>query len=173
MAARKRCHRGLHPLDVAAVIGAPDVDQVAEAAIDLGLVIGDIGGEIRIAAVRFHQRPVDIIAEIGRLEQNLLAVLPIVWQLPLRGRQPAFVDEALPAQEIDRISDLIAVLPARQRALGEEDLMRDVERGEIGADHLHHAGDGRSAHVGQPDIFRSSRSAWPCSSASDAPTGFR
>src|SRR5262249_14773957 len=41
----------LHALDIAAVVGAPDVDHLVEAAIDLALVVGDVGGEIGVAAV--------------------------------------------------------------------------------------------------------------------------
>jgi hypothetical protein len=37
--------RRLHPLDVAAVIGAEDVDQQVEAALDLVVVIGDVGAK--------------------------------------------------------------------------------------------------------------------------------
>jgi hypothetical protein len=40
-------------LDIAAVIGAPDVDEVVKAAVELVLVVGDVGGEIGIAAVGF------------------------------------------------------------------------------------------------------------------------
>ena len=43
-------HRRLHALDVAAMIGAEHVDHVEEAAIDLVLVIGDVGGEIGVAS---------------------------------------------------------------------------------------------------------------------------
>src|SRR5207249_9762098 len=66
----KRLHRRLHAFDVAAVIGAPNVDQGVKSAIDLGLVIGNVGGEVRVAAVRFHQRPVDVVAEFGRTKQD-------------------------------------------------------------------------------------------------------
>ena len=87
-----RLHRRLHPLDVAAVIGAPDVDHRGKAALELRAVIGDVGGEIGVGAVRFEQRPVDVVAECRRAEQRLLAVLPILDRLALGRRQPALVD---------------------------------------------------------------------------------
>ena len=43
---------------VAAMIGAEHIDHGAEAAQIFVVVIGDVGGEIGIGAVRFHQRPV-------------------------------------------------------------------------------------------------------------------
>src|SRR5690606_41499902 len=39
----RRDHR-LQPLDIAAVVGTEDVDQLVETAIDLVPVIGDVGG---------------------------------------------------------------------------------------------------------------------------------
>ncbi len=135
------------------MIGAPDIDQGAKTAIDLDLVIGDIGGKIGVAAVRFLQRPVDIVAESGRFEEFLLAILPILDGLALRRRQAPDIDEIRGAKLLDRGGDLIAAA-LRQRPLGEEDFMRDGERGEIGADHLHHAGDRGIAHVAEPLAFR-------------------
>ena len=112
LAAAHRRDRRLHALDVAAVIGAPDVDQVAEAAVELRCVIGDVGGEIGVAAVRFLQRPVDIVAERGRAEQRLLAILPVLDRRAFRRRQPAFVDLAALAQPVDRRGDLVDLPPS-------------------------------------------------------------
>ena len=95
-------HRRLHALDVAAVIGAPHVDQIEKATVDLGFVIGDVGGEIGVAAVRFLQRPVDIVAELSGSKQGLLAVFPILDGAALGRRQAAFVDQAFGAQTFDR-----------------------------------------------------------------------
>ena len=75
--------RGLHALDVAAVIGAPDVDEVAKAAIELVFVIGDVGGEIGIGAVRLHQRAIDIVAIGGGAKQRLLAIFVVLDRRPL------------------------------------------------------------------------------------------
>ena len=52
-------------------------------------------------AVGFLQRPVDVVAEERRSEQRLLAILPIVGQLPFRRRQAALINEALAAQPVD------------------------------------------------------------------------
>src|SRR4029079_14368377 len=81
--------RRLHALDVAAVVGAEHVDHVEEAAIDLVLVIGDVGREIGIAAVRLDQRTIDVVAIGGGAEQRLDPVLVIVDRLTLRRRQAA------------------------------------------------------------------------------------
>src|SRR4029078_9818417 len=72
-----RFHRRLYALDVAAVVGPPYVDQGRETTVHLGLVVGDVGGKIGIAAVRLHQRSIDIVTEVGRAKQRLLSVLPI------------------------------------------------------------------------------------------------
>src|SRR6266404_5376490 len=52
LAATDRVDRGLHSLDVTAMIGAPDVDHVAEATFKLRFVIRNIGSEVSIAAIR-------------------------------------------------------------------------------------------------------------------------
>ncbi len=149
LAAGDRRDRRLHALDIAAVIGAPDVDHVDEAAVELGLVVGDVGGEIRVAAVGLQQRTVDVVAELRRLEQRLLAIFPILVDGALRPWQPALIDKAPLAQIVDRGRHLVAVA-GLQRALGEEHLVGDVEGGEIIPDHLHHHGDGLGPHQRQP-----------------------
>ena len=131
------------------MVGAPDIDHVAEAAVELVLVIGDVGREIGVAAVRLLQRPVDVVAIGGGPEQGLLAVLIILDRHALRRRQPAFIDVALGAQELDGIGDLVDVT-GDQRALGEEHVVLDVEGGEIAADHFHHHGDRLVAHARKP-----------------------
>ncbi len=57
--------RRLHALDVAAMVGAPHVDHVAEAATELVVMIGDIVGEVGPAPVRLLERPVDLVAELA------------------------------------------------------------------------------------------------------------
>ena len=60
----------------------------------LVVVIGDVGGEIGPAAVRLAQRPVDVVAEIGGAEQELLARLPVLRRrLALRRLQRAGIDQ--------------------------------------------------------------------------------
>ena len=49
----QRLDRRLHAFDIAAVIGAHDIDQVVEAAAHLVVVIGDIGREIGPGPVGF------------------------------------------------------------------------------------------------------------------------
>src|SRR3546814_19742923 len=78
-----RLGRRLHPLDVAAVVRAPDVDLVGEATVELVPMIGDVAGEIGPAAVGLLQRPVDIVAEFGGAEPCLRARPQIVGLLSL------------------------------------------------------------------------------------------
>src|SRR6516162_1852652 len=89
-----RLHCGLHALDIAAMVGAPNVDEITKAAVELVLVIGDVGGEVGVGAVRLDQRTIDVVAERGGAEQQLLAVLPILDRRSLRRRQAAFIDVA-------------------------------------------------------------------------------
>ena len=84
------------------MVGAEHVDEVLEAALQLVVVVGHVAGEIGVAAVRLQQRAVDVVAELGRLEQRLLAVLPLLVVVALGLLQPAFVDETLGAQRLDR-----------------------------------------------------------------------
>ncbi len=93
-----RLHRRLHALDIAAMVGAPDVDHHGEAALELLLVIGDVGREIGVGAVGLQQRAVDVVAEGGGAEQRLLAILPVLVILALGRRQPALIDEPLRPQ---------------------------------------------------------------------------
>jgi hypothetical protein len=67
------------------VVGAPDVDHLAEAALELGAVVGDVGGEVGVGAVGLEERPVDVVAEGGGAEERLLPVLPILVRCPLGG----------------------------------------------------------------------------------------
>src|ERR1700733_8898440 len=92
---------------VTAVIGAPDVDQIAKSAVELVLVIGDVGGEVGVAAVGLQQRPIDVVAKGGRPKQRLFAVLVIVDRCAFRRRQAALIDIALGAKEIDRLRDAV------------------------------------------------------------------
>ena len=136
------------------MVGTPDVDHLGEAARELRAVIGDVIGEIGVAAIRLQQRPVDIVAEFGGAEQGLLAVLPIRVLLALGRRQAALIDQVSGPQILDRLVHGIGIaVPALQRALREEDLVNDAKRGEIVADHRHHAVDRRLAHGRQPVPF--------------------
>src|SRR5215475_2774923 len=46
-----RIDRGLHALDVAAMIGAPNVDEIQKSTVNFRSVIGNVGREIRVAAI--------------------------------------------------------------------------------------------------------------------------
>src|SRR6516165_1869091 len=70
LAIGQRGDRRLHALNVAAVVGPPDVDHIGEAASEFVAVIGHIGGEIGVAAIGLDKRSVHIIAELGGAEQE-------------------------------------------------------------------------------------------------------
>ena len=118
-------------------------------------MIGDVGGEIGPRPVRLLERPVDIVAELGRAEERLRPRLPIVRQLALGRLERADIDEAalLPAREalVDRPG-------VDQRALGGEHVVAHAERGEIGADQRHHLRRRRS-RAPAPAILPRSRRA--------------
>ena len=54
-------------LDVAVVVGAPDVDDVVDA-LELVPVIGDVGGEVGVLTVGLDQHAVLVVAQIGGAE---------------------------------------------------------------------------------------------------------
>ncbi len=148
LALGQRLHRGLHALHVAAVIGAPDIDQVVEAAAELVVVVGDVAGEIGPRPIGFFQRPIDLVAELGGAEQRLRPRLPILRQFAFRGLQHALVDQPALAERGERRIDRTA---GHQVALGDKGVELHAEHGEIGADQSHHLGDGEFAHRRQPN----------------------
>src|SRR5262249_10164353 len=85
--------------------------------------------------------------------QKLLAVLPLLIDLPLRRRQAAGIDEVVRLEIGDGFRHLIA-RPADQGALGEEHVVVDAELAEILLDHGEHGVDRRSAHDRQPSARR-------------------
>ena len=64
-AIRQRRDGGLHPLDIAAMVGAENVDQRIEPAPHFVVVIGDVGREIGPRPVRLFHRTIHIIAMRG------------------------------------------------------------------------------------------------------------
>ncbi len=94
----------------------------------LDLAIGDVGGEIGVGAVALLQRTVDVVAEIGRPEQPLLAILPVLGRLALGRGDAALKNEALLLQLLHRLNDGAGVV---QALLREEDLVVDVEERQI------------------------------------------
>src|SRR5689334_24859192 len=55
--------RGAQAGDVAVVVGAEDVDQALEAALELVPVVGDVGGQVGRFAVGADQHAVLVVAE--------------------------------------------------------------------------------------------------------------
>ena len=97
--------RRLQALFVARVIGAEHIDHVRETAVPLGLVIGDVGRKVGVAAVRLEQRAIAVIAECGRAEQRLLAILPVGVEFAFRRFEPALEDVTGGPQRDDRLGD--------------------------------------------------------------------
>jgi hypothetical protein len=113
--APERQQGALDARDVAVVVGAPDVDHLVEAALELVEVVGDVGGEIGIEAVVALHDAVLLVAEGGGLEPSG-AVLEVdvagLFQLLDGARHHAGVVEA---------------------ALGEPDVEMHAEFLEVGA----------------------------------------
>ncbi len=133
------------------MIGAPHVDQVAEAAAELVVVIGDVGGEIGPRPIRLLERPIDLVAELGGAEQGLRARLPIVGQFALGRLEHAFIDQPAVGKRGQRGIDRAA---RDEVALGDEGVKGDAERRQIGADQRQHLGDGELAHRREPNRRR-------------------
>ena len=112
-------------------------------------MIGNVGGKIGVTAVRLLEWPVDVVAEVGRAEQRLLAIFPILKIASLRRWQPAFVDLAALAQTLDSRANFVA-LAFDQGSFGEKHIEMDIECGKIVADDVHHHGDRLGAYDGQP-----------------------
>ena len=90
--ASQRAVRGLHPRHVTVVVGAPHVDLPIEAALAPQLVVGDIGGEVGVLAVRAHQHAVLVVAEVRRAQpQRPLAAVgaPLLLEDRQRARHRA------------------------------------------------------------------------------------
>ena len=173
LAVAQRRHRRLHALDVAAVVGAPDVDQRAKAALDLGAVVGDVGGEIGVAS-----RPISSAA--GRRRRRTRSSGTGSARGPPSPR-PARLSAAAGglrrrrrARAAKRWSRRHAIgVACDQRALGEKHVVLDIERGEVAAHLRHHHLDRLGAHERQPRGLRLARQRAPYSAASAAPTGLR
>src|SRR5262249_23246267 len=118
----------LHALDIAEVIGPPDVDHAAEAAIELRLVIRNVGSKIRVAAFGFLARPVAAVPESRGRKRVLLALLPVPISRPLGGRQAALVDLALGLQPRDDLRDRV-LPPVEKRALEKKHIVTHVQGG--------------------------------------------
>ncbi len=131
----------LEARDIADVVGAEDVDEVAEATLQLVVVVGDVPGKISVAAVGLLQRPVFVVAEGRRLEQRLDAVFPLGIVMTFGLLELALVDQALFSELFDRRFDLIPAARL-QRGFGEKDIVANIERREIVLDHRHHLIDG-------------------------------
>ena len=97
----ERLHARLQRLHLAVVVGAPDVDQVREAAPELVTVIREVVAEVRGRAVAAHEHPVARVAEIGRAQ-------------PARAVALVHISAAIELGE--HVGD---VTPLVQRALGE------------------------------------------------------
>ena len=111
---------------MAAVIGAPDIDQIAKTAAELVVVIGDVGGEIGPRAVRLLQRPVDLVAELGGAKQGLRPRFPIIGQLALGRIEDPFVDQPAFGQRGERRIDRARL---DQIALRDKGVEADAEGG--------------------------------------------
>src|SRR5260370_567803 len=82
--------------------GARGGDEVTEGAAKRVVVISDVSGEIGPRTVRFLERSIDLVAELGGGKQGLLARLPIVGQHAARWVEDADVNEAALVERRER-----------------------------------------------------------------------
>ena len=128
------------------MVGAPDVDEVVEAAAELLGHVADVGGEVGRLAVRAEDDPVLVVAERGRAEPDRAVLL---------------VDVAALAQALDRARDPALVVEAR---LAGPDVEMDAEGLEARLDAFADApcrplaeiavGVGAGRGRGRPDVVR-------------------
>ncbi len=151
LAARYGFHCCFDALGITRMVGAQNVDQRGKAAQHLVAVIGDVGGKIGVAAIRFDERPVHVVAELGGAKQRLLAVFPVVGQLALRRVEPSLIDQALLAQPGQRLFDLAPW--SVQGLFGKEHVVLDIEFFQIGLDQFKHCGQHMLLDRRQPRLF--------------------
>ena len=132
------------------MICAEHVDQGIKATGQLIVVIRDIRREIGPAAVRLHDRAVNIIAVVRGFEQRLFARFPIFGQLAFGRLKRAAIDQTLAFQIVNRCFDAACAV---KRLLGKEVVHSHVQTRQIFADQVHHLIGRKSAYFFQPDVF--------------------
>src|SRR6202035_1493289 len=119
--------RRLHALDITTVISAPDIDEVAKAAVEFVAMVGDVRCKIGVGTVGLDQRPGAVVAKGGGAKQRLLAILVILDRSTLWRRQTALVDVALGTKEVDGLGHAI-ISGFDQGTLGKEHVLPDSQR---------------------------------------------
>ena len=132
------------------MVRAPDINQ-GIGFVGFLEVIGEIGAEIGPCPVRLLDRPVLVIAELGRTEQRQLNRLPVFRRgLALWRFKHTVIDKPVFAQPFFCFFRLPRGLQFSFRG---EHRVLDTEPREIGADHVHHRRDGLLAEDGKPLIL--------------------
>ena len=154
----QRLQGGLQPGDVATVVGAQHVDELV-GALPLVPVVGDVGAEVGGRAVGLLHGPIDLVAVEGRAEEEQVLGLadPLLVRraggrrrlplLRLRRRELAPVDEVL---RLELGEEAIHGPGIVELLLGAPDVEGDLDRPEVGADHLQHVGHGPVAEEVEP-----------------------
>ena len=85
----ERLDRGPDPGHVAVVVGAEDVDQAVEAALQLVPVVGDVRRQVGRLAVGADQDPVLVVAEVGGAQpERVLVAVGVAALLEFGQRRP-------------------------------------------------------------------------------------
>ena len=142
-----------HAADIAAMIRTPHVDHDLCAARHLVGMVGDVIGEVGVAAVAFAQGAIDVIAELGGAEKGLRAGFPVLGCFAFGGIEHAFVDQGFGRERVDGGFGGAA---GEEGALAEEDVVGDAEQGQVLADAGQQGGDGGS-HARCPATRRAGR----------------
>ena len=109
--------------NVAVVVGAPDVDDLVEAALELVQVVGDVGCKIGVEAIFALDDTVLLVAEGGRAEP-LGAVLHVEVPLLLEQAdatrdQPGVVERLLRKPDVEMDTEFLEVVAAVGQLLGQ------------------------------------------------------
>ena len=99
------------------MVGSEDVDQVTEPALQLVVVIGDVAGKIRVAAVRLLDRAIFIVTVGRRFEERLRAILPIRIVVAFGLLELTLVDQPFFSEFLDGGLDLDLCRPRSKRLL--------------------------------------------------------
>src|SRR3989449_483051 len=105
-----RLHRGLHPPDVAMMIGPQHINRPSEAALVLLPVIRDVGQQIGVRAIGLAEHPVLVVGERRGPEPQravlLVGVAPCREIVESLLQQPVAVQRRLEGDHVERDAEL-------------------------------------------------------------------
>ena len=109
----QRFQTGLQRLHLPVMVGAPDVDEMREPAVELVAVVRKVVAEIRRGAVAADQDPIAAVAEVGGAQPvGAVRVVGVATRVELRenvGDITAFVQDALGEPRVEMHADALEI----------------------------------------------------------------